>query len=437
MSHRLTPVLLLAAVGLCLPAAPAAAAGPKATPIPRVPADRPSTEDLAKVFEARTFASEQGGTLGYRLFKPAGYDATKKYPLVLFLHGAGERGADNKVQLKHFVWRLVAKATQAEHPCFVAVPQCPRTAGRFVLAGRGRRGGIRVRPSAATARAEWKAFRIEPGRTSKGKKRCLTFYTLAGRGGGAADSAYRNVKVYEAGGAGAKALSFQDLKLTDYKGGALPQGATVSADGTTLTLKAASGGPLVGVRAEMPYTVTDKTVLELEFKSTSAGEAHLIGLDETAEVALSWWSALDPGTRRLLDEPAMPMRLTLEMLAALAKEFSLDADRVYVGGLSMGGFGTWDVILRHPKRFAAAFPICGGGDATKAARIAHLPIWVFHGGADGTVRPEMSRQMMAALENAGAKHAKYTEYPGVGHNSWDPASAEPEFVPWLFSQKRK
>ncbi|MCA9047007.1 MAG: prolyl oligopeptidase family serine peptidase, partial [Planctomycetaceae bacterium] len=125
----------------------------------------------------------------------------------------------------------------------------------------------------------------------------------------------------------------------------------------------------------------------------------------------------------------------LELLDQLIKTHAIDEDRIYVMGLSMGGYGTWDLLARHPEKFAAGVPICGGGDEKQAAKIKEMPIWVFHGDADTAVKVERSRNMVAAIKEAGGK-PKYTEYPGVGHNSWTPAINEPEILPWLFSQKR-
>jgi predicted peptidase len=102
----------------------------------------------------------------------------------------------------------------------------------------------------------------------------------------------------------------------------------------------------------------------------------------------------------------------------------------------MGGYGTWDLLARHPKMFAAAVPVCGGGDESMAAVMKDVPIWCFHGGADPTVPTQRSRNMIKAIKEAGG-NPKYTEYPGVGHNSWDKAYSEPELPGWLFAQVKK
>jgi predicted peptidase len=234
--------------------------------------------DPKTVFEARTYESPNGGQLKYRLMMPENYDSKQKYPLVLFLHGAGERGDDNTVQLVHGMKDFASDENRAKYPCFVLAPQCPN-----------------------------------------GKK----------------------------------------------------------------------------------------------------------------------WAEVDWGadTHKTPAEASDPMRLTLEVIAGLEKQFSIDPKRLYVTGLSMGGYGTWDLISRKPNMFAAAIPICGGGDETEAAKISKIPIWVFHGDKDGAVKVERSRRMVKAIEAEGGK-PKYTEYAGVGHDSWSRTYADPNVFEWLFSQKR-
>jgi predicted peptidase len=233
-------------------------------------------------FEARTYKDDKtGGTLPYRLLVPNGYDARdgkKQYPLILFLHGAGERGTDNAAQLK---WggALLAGDVQKKEPCFVVAPQCP--------------------PDKQWVNTPW------------------------------ARGSYDQDKV----------------------------------------------------------PISDE------------------------------------------------LKMALAVVDRAQKEFHVDPDRVYMMGLSMGGFGTWDAILREPKRFAAAVPICGGGDPSKAESIKSVPVWAFHGGADNVVPTQGSHDMVDALKKAGG-HPRYTEFPGVGHGSWANAWNEPELLDWLFAQKR-
>ncbi len=85
------------------------------------------------------------------------------------------------------------------------------------------------------------------------------------------------------------------------------------------------------------------------------------------------------------EQPCEPMRLLLQLLDELPKEFSLDEKRLYLTGISMGGFGTWDLLARRPQLFAAAIPICGGADNSTAPQIKHIPVWTFHGDADGMI----------------------------------------------------
>ena len=256
----LAVMALSASVWAAAPAAPAAKGAGDAAAVAPGP------------FDARVYRDSSGGELQYRLLKPEPYDATKKYPLVVFLHGSGERGTDNLAQLKNGVREFLGSPeAQAKYPCFYMVPQSP--------------------PGDAWSRRGY------------------------------------------------------------------------------------------------PDGVTDTS------------------------------------------------RRVLEVIEALEKEFSIDPARLYIGGLSMGGFGTWDLISRYPDLFAAAFPICGGGAPDRALLMKDIPIWAFQGGADPAVPPQMSRDMVEALQKAGGK-PKYTEYPGVGHNSWTKAFSEPEFLPWLFAQKR-
>ena len=138
------------------------------------------------------------------------------------------------------------------------------------------------------------------------------------------------------------------------------------------------------------------------------------------------------------DEPVKsgrPLQLALEALAELQTKFSIDAARLYVTGQSMGGFGTWAVICEHPDLFAAAIPVCGGGDATQASKLSRLPVWAFHGEKDEAVSVERSRSMIAAMREAGGT-PKYTEYKGAGHVIWNDVFKEPALISWVFTQRR-
>ena len=136
--------------------------------------------------------------------------------------------------------------------------------------------------------------------------------------------------------------------------------------------------------------------------------------------------------RRKYNQPNVTS-LVFETITALEEEFNIDATRRYINGQSMGGFGSWHFILTQPQIFAAAIPICGGGNPDLAKNITDIPIWAFHGENDNTVPVEFSRNMIAAINNAGG-NPKYTEYPNVGHNSWHQAFDTPELLDWLFDQ---
>jgi predicted peptidase len=138
---------------------------------------------------------------------------------------------------------------------------------------------------------------------------------------------------------------------------------------------------------------------------------------------------------KLEPEMATPLRTALELVSMIEQKYQLDTDRIYITGLSMGGFATWESVIRCPEKFAAAIPVCGGGDSSYADRIKHIPVWAFHGENDPIVPVKYSRLMIEMIGKAGG-HARYTEYPGVGHNSWDLAYEEPELLSWFFSQKR-
>ncbi len=133
-----------------------------------------------------------------------------------------------------------------------------------------------------------------------------------------------------------------------------------------------------------------------------------------------WWDAGD------LDK----------LVTHIQKKYKVDADRTYVTGLSMGGFGTFALAAYAPERFAAIAPICGGGDKIQAYQIDKMPTWVFHGGKDGVVPERRSREMVEALKKRG-NDVKYTVYPDAGHDSWTATYDNPEFYEWLLKQKRK
>lgn len=138
----------------------------------------------------------------------------------------------------------------------------------------------------------------------------------------------------------------------------------------------------------------------------------------------------------------------LALLDDITAHYQVDSDRVYVTGLSMGGYGTWSLALGHPERFAAAIPICGGGSAVepllavrgykpqRKAALKSLPIWAFHGGKDNVVPLAESERMVAAMKELGADEVKLTIYSEANHNSWAQTYTNAEVYTWLLDHKR-
>ena len=208
----------------------------------------------------------------------------------------------------------------------------------------------------------------------------------------------------------------------------------------------------IGDGKEMPYRImlpesystSDKTEYPLVLFLHGAGER---GNDNAKQLVHGAGEFAKPANRQkfpaIVVAPQCPsgsfwtreVKTLQSLLDSVRKDYRIDARRIYITGLSMGGFGTWSLIAEQPEVFAAAAPICGGGSTESAGKLVNLPIWVFHGDADTVVKPELSRNMVKAIEKAGGK-PKYTEYAGVGHDSWTATYANPDFIAWLFSQKK-
>jgi len=149
----------------------------------------------------------------------------------------------------------------------------------------------------------------------------------------------------------------------------------------------------------------------------------------------STWANFSNENMALGKTPTEPMKLLRELLEETIENMPIDTSRIYITGLSMGGFGTFDAISRYPDLFAAAVPVCGGGDVSKASSFASLPIWIFHGAQDTVVDSSLSRNMVKALTEAGG-HPGYTQYPETGHFSWIAAYSDEMMMEWLFSQSK-
>ena len=136
------------------------------------------------------------------------------------------------------------------------------------------------------------------------------------------------------------------------------------------------------------------------------------------------------------DTPSLSMKLLKGLIDQLLGTMPIDKNRVYITGMSMGGFGTYDAIMRYPDLFAAAVPVCGGGDPKMAESISHIPMWIYHGAQDDVVPVSFSHDMVKALTEAGANPG-YTQYPLAGHFAWVAAYDDDMLMPWLFSQRKK
>jgi predicted peptidase len=224
-------------------------------------------------------------TLPYRLLLPEGYSAARQYPLVLFLHGAGERGSDNEKQLTHGASLFVRDDVRRSYPCIVLAPQCD-TFGYW--------SNVVITRDSATHR---------------------------------------------------RTFSFRE------------------------------GG-----------------------------------------------------------EPTRAMAAAIKLLHEAIGRYAVDKSRIYAGGLSMGGMGTFEVVRRNPNTFAAAFPLCGGAHVATAKDLKNTAWWIFHGANDDVVPPQHSQSMFVALQAVGAS-VGFTLYPHANHNCWDAAFADPELLKWLFEQK--
>jgi len=141
------------------------------------------------------------------------------------------------------------------------------------------------------------------------------------------------------------------------------------------------------------------------------------------------------GSYWMASQPSNSLRLAREIVDALRQEYrAIDPTRIYITGISMGGYGIWDAVVRWPTYFAAAAPIAGAGDPSHASVLVDLPIWAFHGTADTIVPVAGSRDMIQAIRAAGG-HPRYTEYVGAGHGIWMQVYTSPDFLSWLFAQR--
>ena len=144
------------------------------------------------------------------------------------------------------------------------------------------------------------------------------------------------------------------------------------------------------------------------------------------------WSRGNYSTETIPESRAM--RAVLSILDRVESEYRCDTDRVYAVGLSMGGFGVWDLLARHGERFAAGVPVCGGGDPEKAEALSEIPIWAYHGEKDPVVPFEGTKEMYESVSRFGKDRMIFTPIPDGEHAIWDQAFRSTEMIEWLFAQ---
>lgn len=379
--------------------------------------------------EARIFANGRGEWLPYRLHIPERTVPGQRYPLLVFLHGAGERGLDNQSQLKHAqILRLVREG----EPCFFVAPQCPTPLGRFLLAGSAPLPAVELFKVRLEHAARWQSVTIDLGRYANAGT-VGQWHLQWGRAEGQPRTVqeFRNVRLYDRDHTEfTRVVDFRELDFaltgegaTDYEIG--PHGRAISMTTTrhaSMTLR-------------FPFVVEPATILQFDFRTPALGRYHALALDNAIDhrwVQADWSDPLPWPSAR---EPSRPMRSLVGLLDALGETWPIDPDRRYLAGHSMGGFGVFDLLMRRPRDFAAAVVLCGGGDDARAGEIAHIPLWLFHAADDGEVPVERSRSMCDALCRAGGA-PRYSEYPSGGHAVWEHAYAEPGLSQWLFAQRR-
>lgn len=150
------------------------------------------------------------------------------------------------------------------------------------------------------------------------------------------------------------------------------------------------------------------------------------------------WADVDfhAASNKMPADPSSAMDGVIQLINSIIEQNLIDTSRIYVTGISMGGFGTFDLISRYPDIFAAGAPVCGGGYEDLAKDLVQVPLWIFHGGKDDIVNPARSRSMVEAIKKAGG-NPKYTEFEDGGHIIWDKVYSDSKFYEWLFAQKRK
>jgi hypothetical protein len=399
------------------------------------------------LFEAKTYYHESGH-LRYRLHSPA-VQTGGKLPLVVYLHGAAKCGDNNQAQMGMAAVGQISGALN-RHPAYVLVPQCPALHEGFALTNsRHSQGILGYGAFDRTTINEWVSFRLPIGRYLAGPRKYFTILTEANENNTEAMTfSMRGVQILDTRTGNAQAIQFSLQDMVGYpvvprQGARALPSPQVGDGGAVLTL-AANPGERKGLAMPLPLKIEPWMELVFEARTNAFNERGMnlvVGFDSDMEFDFDRWSLnweLNPNSpeARYGEQPNPPLLKLLALIKELREQLpNVDPDRIYIGGHSMGGFGTWEAILREPDLFAAALPTSGGGDPTSVARVANLPIWAGHAKGDNVVSSAWTERMVNALHAASATRLKVTWYDNKNHMI-DSGFWGPEVIDWMFSQRR-
>jgi poly(3-hydroxybutyrate) depolymerase len=382
--------------------------------------DTGSSKDL---FEARTFRDTNGDWMPIRVFKPAPEDKAGKYPLIIWLHGAGGRGNTGGDYCTESQY-LASEAVQKPHPCFVVAPRCPENIEQVTFPQR--KGPVTVR--------------LVDTQVPRGEKKYVAFAIRRNKKTPQSSVIFSNFRIYDKDApTNAKAVDFSKVQFSPF---GKQNGAGLTAEaidgGKGMRLAVTVTNPNAAMKIPLTFTVSEKTVLEFDLDPVEPARSLSLLIKTDEELRDEKWVQVDWSSKTSSPTPAQPsygMRMIPALIRNLQKEFNIDPQRVYIAGFSMGGFGTFDALLRYPELFAAGASVSGGGDESRAKELKNTPLWVFHGTSDPFVRFTRSKNMVEAIIAAGGS-PKFSVYEGEGHMVAPKSLAEPGFLDWLFAQKK-
>jgi len=180
-----------------------------------------------------------------------------------------------------------------------------------------------------------------------------------------------------------------------------------------------------------------ETLLD-SMKSNPAYQGYLLIPQCNSNTTWSYYDKTQLRLKMSVDAPRI-QQVLMALMEDILKNEQVDRQRIYLLGISMGGFGVWDMAMRYPEMFAAIVPICGGADPTRAILLKNIPVWAFHGEKDQVINSRFTTEIMHELETLQDKQldSRYSLLKGVGHNAWDYALKQPDLLSWLFSKKKE